>query len=212
MFSNPKAKIYDLLDKHSDLVVKASLILGKLCHNWSRLSNYADELAKVEHEADKLVDEITDDVEKKFILPLDKEDVKSLAEKLDDIIDDIESFANRCVIYKLQKSYEGMEDFVAIIHEATQKIDRGVTMLARQEFDREEFIDLYRKIRQLEKQGDRHYRKILAKVMKNPDVSATPAQIWEMIKWREMWNRLENILDKCESVAVLFEIYRIKYE
>lgn len=85
-------------------------------------------------------------------------------------------------------------------------------MLARQEFDKEEFVTLYRKIRQLEKQGDRHYRKVLAKIMKNPPDSATPSQIWEMIKWKDIWSGMENILDRCEAVAVLFEMFRIKYE
>jgi uncharacterized protein Yka (UPF0111/DUF47 family) len=212
MFENPKTEIFELLNTHAALALKSSGILIKLTKNWAKLPNYAQEMLGLEDEADKIVEQITSDIEKRFILPLDKEDAKNIAETLDNIIDDIENFTNRCLIFDLRQAYPGLEDFAQIIHEAIEKIQKGVLLIAKAQFDGEEFISIYHRVRTLEKQGDRHYRKVLAKIMKNPHQSDSLEQIWEKLKWREVWAHLERVLDKCEAMAILFELLRIKYE
>ena len=212
MFENPKTEIFELLNTQAALALKSSNILIKLSKNWAKLPNYAQEMQGIEEEADKIVEQITADIEKRFILPLDKEDAKNIAETLDNIIDDIENFTNRCLIFDLRQAYQGLDDFVVIIYEAVEKIQKGILLIAKEQFDREEFVAIYHRVRVLEKQGDRHYRKVLAKIMKNPHSSDGIQELWDKIKWREVWAHLERVLDSCEAMAILFEMLRIKYE
>ncbi len=211
MFIPKKSKIFESLAKQSLIVEKAAQIFQKITHNWKQLQDICVELEALENQGDEFVHTITNEIETTFILPLDKEDIKELTESLDDIVDAIEQTANRLNIYKIPGGNKTLEDFSALIVQAVQQIHRGILMIKENKQTSKEFISCCQNIHTLENQGDKLHRKVLGILMEdsNPDFSENGVLF--IFKWKEIFQTLEDTLDKCEDVAVLFEKLRIKY-
>jgi uncharacterized protein Yka (UPF0111/DUF47 family) len=89
MFLPHKSKIFDELFKQSAIVEEAAQVFDNIAGDWKELKNASSALQTLERRGDELVHRITDDIEKTFILPLDKENIGDLTESLDDVVDNL---------------------------------------------------------------------------------------------------------------------------
>lgn len=211
MFLPKKSDIFERLVKQSSLVEETAQTFKELTERWSERKAFAAKLSSIEHEADEHVHAITDTLEKTFILPLDKEDLKELTEYLDDIVDGIEQAANRIVIYEIPRESNELKEFATVLLETAENINKGVQMLARHELSSQNFSTCYKTIHELENRGDAVHRGVVATLMKERSgMSATDLLL--AFKWKEVFQMLEDTLDTCEDIAAAFEQLRIKYQ
>ncbi|MDH7512136.1 MAG: DUF47 family protein [Clostridiales bacterium] len=215
MFIPKKSKILWKLAEQSEVVEEGAGVLREVMADLQQLEKACARLEILESKGDEFVHEITDEVEIFFILPLDKEDIKELTERLDDMLDGIEQVANRFYLYNLSERNESAKKFSELILESAQQIRQGILLIKDHKFQTEDFSAICKRIHTLENQGDKLHRKILGDMMS--EVTANfgqdgPFSLINLIKWKEIFQMLEDILDVCEDIAVVFGKLRIKYK
>lgn len=211
MFIPRKTKIFDALVKQSSIILEAVETFQRIVEDWSRLEEGSAALEKMEKASDELVHEITDEIESAFILPLDKEDIKRLTELLDDIMDNLEQVANRLNIYEIPDSNQALKDFSELVLQSTRKVHDGIMMIKDRKLTSQEFTSCIESLHELENSGDRLHRRILRDLMKGLSPEYDSGNPLSIIKWKEIFQTLEDTLDVCEDLAAFFGMLRIKY-
>lgn len=212
MFFKQKLKIFDDLLKQSSIVREAAGVFHDIANDWERLRHGHCALQELEQQADELVHTITDDVEKRFILPLDKEDIVELTESLDDVVDNLEEAVSRLNIYKISKGNDALLDFAGLIKQAAGQIHEGILMMKERKIASEDFASCGKMLRDIESQGDRLHRKVLENLMANCSSSIFNRNDYlSLIKWKEIFQTLEDTLDRCDDIGKLFAKLRVKY-
>src|SRR3990170_8001152 len=104
MFLPKKSKIIERLVEQAAIIEEIAQVFQGIANDWGQLENGCATLETLEGKADEFVHAITDEIDRIFILPFDKEDIKELTDLLDDVADNLEQAANRLNIYKISES------------------------------------------------------------------------------------------------------------
>ena len=169
------------------------------------MAEHVKKIEDIEHEADELTHQLANKTDRTFVTPLDKEDLNKLAAGLDDITDFIEAATGRLALYRLTEPRPDLEPSVALLVEITAVTSRAVGQL-RHGRQREAMQDIFVRIHEIENESDNRFRQALADLFNapNPDVLM-------VIKWKEIYDRVEIAVDKCEDVANVIESVVVKY-
>jgi len=151
------------------------------------------QLKAIEHDGDQLARQIFEALNSTFITPLDREDIRSLAKDLDDILDYLESVAQSLVLFDLDEVTEGMSQFARILVGMTEEIDKA-TSLVWDLSNTKQIQESIVRISELENQGDALYATVIAQLFK----SASRESI-EILKWKEVYDGLEEACDACKD-------------
>jgi predicted phosphate transport protein (TIGR00153 family) len=169
---------------------------------------YSDEniarLKKIEHEADIITHNTYEKMHKTFLTPLDREDIYALVNKMDSVIDMIEASAMRLNLYKVKQPSEAIISLARILDKAVQKI-KIIVHGMRDMKNAQMILDACVEVNTLENDGDVVLRTTIAALFdKEKDV-------FELIKWKEIYERLEEAIDVCEDVSNIAEGIVLKH-
>ncbi|PYQ58832.1 MAG: hypothetical protein DMF53_19745 [Acidobacteria bacterium] len=151
------------------------------------------ELRELEHDGDTITRHIFDALNSSFITPFDREDIRSLATDLDDVLDYIEGVAQQLINFELAESPQELREFAEILVEMAAEIERiteHVWNMARQREIQQAVV----RISDLENRADVLYNKVIADLFR-PN-GRDPLQI---MKWKEIYEGLENACDQCRD-------------
>jgi predicted phosphate transport protein (TIGR00153 family) len=151
------------------------------------------QLKAIEHDGDQVTRQIFEALNSSFITPLDREDIRSLASLLDDILDHLESVAQYLVLFELEESTEAMRQFAEILVAMTEAVDRG-TRLVWDLSNTREIHEAIVRISELENQGDALYSTVIADLFKRDGRNPI-----EVLKWKEVYDGLEEACDGCKD-------------
>jgi predicted phosphate transport protein (TIGR00153 family) len=171
------------------------------------LDNFVDPVAsqrrikELEHKGDSLTHEIIKKLNKSFITPFDREDIYSLASKLDDVMDLIDASAQRFVMYNVEKPTPEAQQLAFIILKGCQTIAKAVSLLGGK---LEHLNEYCVEVNALENEADRVCREAISRLF---DEEKDPIQL---IKWKEIYETLEKATDKCEDAANILESVVVK--
>jgi predicted phosphate transport protein (TIGR00153 family) len=161
------------------------------------------EIYEAEQEGDMLTHELMRKLNKTFLTPIDREDIHALANKVDDVIDLVWAVADRTVLFKLDSAPPEAVDLCKTLLETTEYIIKAVGCLKDKKYS---YIQEYCiEINRLENRGDRIFRKALVKLFDN---IKDPILV---IKWKEVYEHLEEAHDTCEDVADILESIILKH-
>ncbi len=150
-------------------------------------------LRKLEHDGDDITRQIFDALNSSFITPFDREDIRSLATDLDDVLDYIEGVAQQLINFDLDESPPGLKQFADILVEMTAEVE-GVTEriwnLAKQREIQQSIV----RISDLENHADDLYNQVIADLFR-----ANGRDPLEIMKWKEIYDGLENACDQCKD-------------
>ncbi len=202
----PKEKQFFLmLKEQASNVVDGANEFKSLIDNYNNLSdaerrNAAKKIKDIEHKGDNITHGIMESLDKAFITPIDKEDIYRMATLLDDIIDLINAASVRMIIFKIVKVDSHIKTLAALVQEIVRKVYYGVIGVSKLKNLNRFYIDAHT----LENKADDAYHSALEKLFekKNPV---------EIIKYREIYEHLENVTDKCEDVANVIESIVMKH-
>ena len=194
---------FEIFDRTSLNITKAASRLVDLMENFDDLETRAKEIHEIEQDSDMLTHDIMKKLNKTFITPIDREDLYSLASRLDDVIDLIWAVADRIAVFKVR---EPMPEALAMSKDlltTTEVMQKAVKKLREKNYAhiQEYCIEINR----LENRIDRGFRDALGKLFE--DVK-DPILI---IKWKEIYEHLEDASDRCEDVANVLEGIVLKY-
>ena len=196
-------KFFDLFNNLASHNLEAAKIFLELSKNWSVESPIFSRLQDIEHEADITTHEIYDRLNRTFVTPLDREDIHELGSEMDDIVDLIQSIASRMQLYHVNHSTEDMKQLAETLFHSVENVKKAVGELQHAEKSRR-VLDYCIEINRLENAGDRALEAALARLFQGkPDPL-------EVIKWKEIYETVEQSIDKCEDVAHTLETILVK--
>jgi predicted phosphate transport protein (TIGR00153 family) len=171
------------------------------------LDNYTDPTAsqlkikEIEHKGDLQTHEIIRTLNKSFITPFEREDIYALASALDDIIDSIDVLAQHIIIYHIDKITPEAKELGFIILKACQVVEKAVATLDGKTRNIGEYCV---EINSLEGEADRVRADAISRLF---DEEKDPIFL---IKWKEIYENLEHVTDRCEDAANILESVVVK--
>ncbi len=196
---------YDLLEAQAEAAHKAAQTFQALSLDMGQAARYAEAAKKIEAEADALTHDLVSKADAKFITPLDKGDLHALSHALDNITDTIEATVARVALYRLTQPRPDLAPMTERLVSITQATREGVNYL-RHLKDHKGLSPILVRIHEMENQSDEAYRQALAVLLNQEE--ANPLLV---IKWKEVYDRIEVVADECENVADVLESLVVKY-
>jgi len=198
-------KFFAILAEHSLLVRAATEILHQAIYDISKLPELNVRISEVEKNADAIVERVMVKLHKTFIAPIDREDIFSLANKLDDIIDCIKASIERMDLYNISEPPERVKEMAELILKCGKALEKSIFNLQDLKKERLRLQARCDKIVELEVIGDDLYRQEMGKLFRE---CKDPIEI---IKWKEILAGLEDVLDLSEDVAISLKRVVLKY-
>ncbi len=185
---------FDLFDKQVACAVDASRYLTELVAKNSLDDAALQKMRDIEHMGDNVAHDIIEQLNKTFITPFDREDIHALAVEVDDVTDMINTIVNRLKVYRLPSNDEQLARFAAVIEESVRSVAcavKGLRDRKNSKAVREACIEINR----LENVGDTLRDEALGKLFER---TKDPILV---IKWKEVYQDAETVLDICEDVT-----------
>jgi len=202
-FFKKETDFFEIFECMGDNLVKAAEAMIDFFHEFSDMPAKIKHIKELEHDNDLLTHEIIRKLNQTFITPIDREDIHLLASRMDDILDMIWGAAERSQIFNLKASTSEAAALAKTLAATIDLIYRAVNHLRKKEYA---YIqDLCIQIHGLENQNDSIFREALGKLFEEIQ---DPIMI---IKWKDIYQNLENATDRCEDVANILESIVLKY-
>ena len=198
-------EFYDLFEQDTSNLVVAAEKLVDLFENYENVEAKAEELKSLEHKGDVITHEIVARVHRSFVTPIDREDISLLANSLDDVMDFIEAAGRTAYLYGIAQPTERARELARIVNKMAVKLNQVVPRLRR----REQFSWILKQcveINTLENEADDVQHAALVELFEVCHLNAC-----EVIKWREIYDHLENATDRGEDVANVLEGIVLKH-
>ena len=197
--SNDKA-FFGVFAQLAEKIDEAAKLLRSMVETGDRPEEHANRIKRVEHECDELTHELLRRLNSTFITPLDREDIYGLAVKLDDVVDDIDSTADRMVAFRVEWTARQVHGLTDVLQRQTEVLKRAIADLNKRDHILERCVEVHT----LENEGDRLFHEGLVSIfqeVKDPI---------ELLKQKEIIEKVEHATDRCEDVANVLEAIVLK--
>jgi len=202
-FFPKETDFFGMFEKAALNINKSATLLVEMMENLGSSEIKAKEIYEAEQEGDMLTHEVMRRLNKTFLTPVDREDIHALICRMDDILDLIWASADRAVLFKLDTSMPEAVELSKTLLSTTEVITKAVTSLKDKKYS---YIQEYCiEINRLENRADRIFRSALAKLFEE---AKDPIFV---IKWKEIYEHLEDATDTCEDVANILEGIVLKH-
>jgi uncharacterized protein len=186
---------FEYFKEQNKCIKEISKLFSEFSQNFSESEKYWNEAKKIEHKADQITRTIIKELNDSFITPFDREDIYSLAERMDDVVDLIENAIQNIFLYEIKEKKEVIDEFAKIILEAGEDLDRLVQECFKKKVNTASINDWIIKIHDLEDQGDLAFQRAIKEIFEQ---SENPVEI---MKWKDVIEDLENIMDQYKKVS-----------
>jgi uncharacterized protein len=197
----PRDRIFfDLFIEAGQNIVHAARLLDQMLEQWPDDGGLARDILKAENEGDRITHDIVQRLNSTFVTPIDREDIHGLATALDDIVDHTEEAADFIVLYKIEAPMEQAQAMAKVLVSSCEQLAGALDRLRGLKDLERYWIEIHR----LENDGDRLFRDALASLFSN---GIDPMVV---IRWRDVFLRLERAIDATETAAHILEGIVIK--
>lgn len=205
LFGKKDEKLFKLFVESAKVVVKGGDILVSVAEDYNDLDTKMANLTQMEHEGDKIIQQLVEKLNSSFVLPFDREDAFELVQKLDATLDYITGIVDRMILYKTGAPNQTVRDMVQILYQALKEQEAAFAMLENLDSKKGSIMKCAETIRNLEKKQDSMYRTSMAALFEK---ETDPIKI---IKWKEVYENIETATDYLEDVGDLLSNLCIKY-
>ena len=171
-----------------------------MLERWPDHGELAREIVIREQEGDRITHDIIQRLNQTFVTPIEREDILDLASALDDIVDYIEEVADYLQLYRIEAPMEQAQELSRILHQACREVNNAIPRLRTFGDIRHFTVEINR----LENDGDRTVRAALASLF---ETGIDPMMV---IRWKDIFERLEEAIDSTERAANILEGVMIK--
>lgn len=167
----------------------------------SNFKEYSQRIKRLEHACDELTHTVSTKLNKSFITPFDREDIYLMSSALDDIVDLIDDAARAFIIFDVTEIRDYAHDFASVIERMAEQLRETVAVLQKPKNITQRLVEVHR----LENDGDDIYHAAIAELFHEETDPLT------VLKWKEIYEKLEAAVDRCENVANIIESVIIKH-
>ena len=200
VLSSGDRQFFDLFEEAGGNIQRAVGLLEELLAEYPERNELAREILICEQDGDRITHDIINRLNQTFVTPIDREDIYALASALDDVVDFTEEVADYLGLYKIEAPMEQAQRLAHILLQATRQIAEAMPRMR-------DFRDINHytvEINRLENDGDRVSREALASLFDN---GIDPMVV---IRWKDIFERLEEAIDATEHVANILQGVVIK--
>ncbi|HNU68753.1 MAG TPA: DUF47 family protein [Myxococcota bacterium] len=192
---------FDLFENHAAAVLKAALVMDELLKELGTPNaiSHVRRIEELEHECDNYTHMTVDLLRRTFITPLDREETSTLISALDDIADLIQAAAHRVEFYDINSCPDGVRQLNGVLMKAVEQLVQAVGFLREMKKHAAQIPVICMEINRLENEGDRVKRTGVGELFRS---RMDPL---ELMKIKELYESLENAIDKCEDAANIVE-------
>lgn len=197
-FLPKETSFFDFFEEHAALTVEGTKEFLSMVSTGANIETKARRIHDIEHETDVITHRCVETLHKTFITPIDRDNIHRLITRMDDIMDFVEAAAERIALYEMTTMTAEIRDLADVLVRASQQVElalKGLRNLKQPQHILRLCIDINR----LENESDQILRRAVAKLFKE---EKDPIVV---IKWKEIYENLENAADRCEDVANIIE-------
>ena len=200
----PKEDVFfDLFEQQAEAIGRGLQLFEVLIKEYSRLEELNVKIKAIEDESDEIAHKIYNLLNNTFVTPFDREDIRLLAHRMDDVMDLTEKVSARMQLFDLAAPPVNTDRMLVIIRNAFDKITSAIRML-REQKNYKTILQLCVEVNSLENEGDTVLRESLADLFRE---TSDPVYL---IKAKEIYESLEEATDRCEDLANILETLLLK--
>jgi len=194
---------FDMFIQIAGICNKAAKALGEMICDAGNFAAKAQAIHDIEHEGDELYHTLYHNLNRSFITPIEREDILDIARNIEVTIDALDEVAIMFNILSIDSIRPEAKELVKLIVKSS-----SVLVEATKEFKNykksKELTSLLVELNHIEEEGDKLYQNALKTLFKNEK------NILEVVKWKNIFDILEDVLDACENAAEVMEGVIIK--
>jgi predicted phosphate transport protein (TIGR00153 family) len=188
-------KFFDLFNADAENLHAAAQELTALMQAYDRLEERIARIQALEHAGDELGDQVDERLDRAFITPLDREDIHELVRRMDDVLDRIQETAEALLIYDISAPTEEAQRLAAILAEQAGELREALAKLEGMKG-----LDGHlKRVHELENEADGLSRAAIARLFRERQ------EALEVIKWRDIYQSMEESIDAAEDVAEIIQ-------
>jgi len=204
-FIPKEEKFSDQFEALADKIQEGGELFLDLMNHYRNVEEKVSKLKDMEHEADTITHGIYQKLHKTFITPLDREDIYALANGMDSIMDMIESSAMRMQLYRIREPLPECRDLALVLNRSVALVKKVVCAMRYYKKNATSILDMCVEINSLENEGDQLLRQSMVRLFEKEQDPI------ELIKWKEIFERIEEATDICEDVSNVIEGIILKH-
>ena len=200
VFTGKDRVFFDLFEEAAANIVRSADLLDQMLAHYPDRAELSRDIVICEQEGDRITHDVHQRLNSTFVTPIDREDVLTLVSALDDIVDLIDEVADYLGLYKIEAPMEQAQRLAHVLLQASRQIAAAMPLLRT-------FAPIGRytvEVNRLENDGDRIIRDAIASLF---EIGIDPLVV---IRWKDIFERLEEAIDACEHVANTLEGIVIK--
>lgn len=197
-FLPKEASFFEFFEQHAALTVQGAKEFQSLVNTAANIEAKTRRVAEIEHETDVITHRCVEALHKTFITPLDRYDIHRFITKLDDIMDYVEAAAERILLYEITVMTPELKDMADVLTRAADEVLSACKLMSNLRHP-EKILQICVEINRLENESDAIMRRAVARLFKE---EKDPIAV---IKWKEIYENVENAVDRCEDVANIIE-------
>ena len=188
-------EFFDLFEEAAANIARATALLDEMLRDYPERRDLAREILICEQEGDRITHDVIHAINNTFVTPIDREDILELVSALDDIVDFVEEVADYLGLYKIEAPMEQSQRLAHVLNDAGRQLSEAMPRLRN--FDDMSHYTV--EVNRLENEGDRIGREAVASLFEE---GIDPLIV---IRWKDIYERLEQAIDACEKVAYILE-------
>ncbi|MBV8947388.1 MAG: DUF47 domain-containing protein [Solirubrobacterales bacterium] len=193
-------EFFDLFERAGANIVRAAELLDEMLARYPETADLADDIRACEHDGDRITHEVIQRLNHTFVTPIDREDILQLSSALDDIVDYTEEVADYLGLYRIEAPMAQAQRLAGVLRLATHQIAAAMPLIRELKDPGDHMVEVHR----LENEGDRMVRDAIASLFE------TGIDPMVVIRWKDIFERLENAIDSAERAAFILEGIVIK--
>ncbi len=202
-FLPAETKFYEWFEKATANLLEGAEALVDLLDNYEQVEHKVARITELEHRGDSIVHEVTHLLMHTLIIPLDSEDIERLISALDDVIDKIEATAVRMVIFRIEAPTERARQLGHLIRSGASELHQAMPNL-REKKNFRRVTEHIKEINTIENNSDQILRDALVDIVNHRE------DLFNLIRWKEIYEMLEEATDRMEDVADVLQRVVIK--
>jgi len=200
IFGSREQEFFDLFEEAAGNILRAAELLELMLRTYPEHGELARDILICEQDGDRITHDIIRRLNQTFVTPIDRDDIYQLASVLDDVVDFTEEVADFLGLYKIEAPMEQAQAMSRVLLDAARQLQQAMPRLRG-------FDDIHHytvELNRLENEGDRLVREGLAALFQE---GIDPMVV---IRWKDIYDRLEAAIDATETVAHILENIVIK--
>ncbi len=200
LFRRSDREYFDLFERAGANLVRAAELLDEMLASFPDTGSLAREILICEQEGDRITHEVISHLNQTFVTPIDREDILALVSSLDDIVDYTEEVADYLGLYRIEAPMLQAQALAAVLRDAARQVASAIPLMRGFNDISAHTVEVHR----LENEGDRLSREAIASLFES---GIDPMVV---IRWKDIFERLENAIDATEHAADILEGIVIK--